>query len=156
LFHYFKRINSTLPQLVFYSRIQDIIDIGNFARFTERDIWKAIETADLPYTDWVARKEVLDTHPQLHLYIEPKVGEKISITAAKENIDTRLSDLVAEYTDLKTTFGYDPLIVSLLPEGAFSTYMAAQVEAGADLAHIKPPHMQPSEIVLERLQTTKD
>jgi len=151
-----KEINSSLPQLTFYSRINDIIDIGNFARFTERDIWKAIETAKLPYADWVVRKETLNSHPQLHVYIEPKPGAEISVEAAKQKIDQNLGVQVSEYEDLKATFGYDPLKVSLLPVGAFSRYMSAQVEAGADLAHIKPPHMQPSEVVLQRLQKIKD
>jgi len=151
-----KEINSSLPQLTFYSRVQDIIDIGNFARFTERDIWRAIETAKLPYVDWVVRKEVLDTHPQLHIYIEPKPSTQVSVEAARTKIDQNLTELVSEYEDLKTTFGYDPLKVSLLPVGAFSNYMSAQVEAGADLAHIKPPHMQPSQVILERLQQVKE
>jgi len=151
-----EEIESTLPQLRFYSRVVDILDIGNFARFTERDIWKAIETANISYTDWVVRKEVLNTHPQLHVYIEPKPGAEISIETAKAKIDQNLTELVSEYEDLKTTFDYDPLIVSLLPAGAFSRYMSAQVESGADMAHIKPPHMQPSDGILERLLHEKD
>jgi hypothetical protein len=151
-----EEIKSPLPQLIFYSRVHDIIDIGNFARFTERDIWKAIETAGISYVDWVARKEVLNTHPQLHIYIEPKPNIEISIPLAKEKIEEKLAALVPEYEDLKSTFDYDPLKVSLLPVGAFSSYMSAQVESGADLAHIKPPHMQPADLIMERLQQKKD
>ncbi|MEJ2758553.1 MAG: GH3 auxin-responsive promoter family protein, partial [Anaerolineales bacterium] len=146
-----KEIDCTLPQLNFYSRVSDVIDIATVARFTERDIWKAVETSGLPYTDWIARKEVYNTHPQLHVYIEPKENAEIDVESAKQLIDTQLSDLLTEYVDLKTMFNYDPLKVSILPEGAFSMYMKAQVEAGADLAHIKPPHMQPSDKILERL-----
>lgn len=144
-------IDCTLPQLSFYSRVSDVIDIATVARFTERDIWRAVETSGLPYTDWIARKEVYNTHPQLHVYIEPKKNAEIDVESAKQLIDTQLSDLLTEYVDLKTMFNYDPLKVSILPEGAFSNYMTAQVEAGADLAHIKPPHMQPSDKILERL-----
>ena len=147
-----EELNSELAQLIFYSRVRDIIDIGNFARFTERDIWKAIEKTGLPYTDWVVRKEVLDTHPQLHIYIEPKPDAQISLETVKEKLDQKLTEVVPEYQDLKTTFDYNPLVVSMLPPGAFTNYMSAQVEAGADLAHIKPPHMEPSEVILERLQ----
>ncbi len=150
-----REIGSPLPQLNFYSRITDIIDIGNIARFTERDIWKALEEAGIAYTDWIVRKEVLNSHPQLHIYIEPKPAASIDVTTAKEDIDQYLGELVQDYDDLKSMFNYDPLVVSLLPKGAFGTYMQAQVESGADLAHIKPPHMQPSDMVLERLQTIK-
>jgi len=148
-----KEINSPLPQVQFYSRINDIIDIGTLARFTERDIWMAVHDTGLPYTDWVARKEMLNSHPQLHVYIEPRPAEAIDLKEAKHKIDRNLSKIVAEYNDLKEMFNYDPLIVSLLPEGAFSAFMQAQVEAGADLAHIKPPHMQPSDKITQRLQT---
>jgi hypothetical protein len=147
-----EEINSTLPQAKFYSRIIDVIDIGTLARFTERNVWKAIDTTGIPYQDWVARKEVLDTHPQLHLYIEPKDGAVISIDDAKGKIDRELSQLVPEYEDLKSILNYDPLRVSLLPAGAFTAYMSAQQESGADLAHIKPPHMQPLDKVMERLK----
>jgi hypothetical protein len=150
-----EEIKSSLPQLYFYSRVTDIIDIGNIARFTERDIWKSLENAELPYTDWIVRKEILNTHPQLHIYIEPKAEASIDITSAKEQIDGHLGDLVSEYDDLKTMFDYDPLIISLLPEGAFQSYMNAQVESGADLAHIKPPHMQPSDQIISRLKGSR-
>ena len=151
-----EEIGCLLPQLYFYSRVTDIIDIGNMARFTERDIWKALEEADIAYTDWIVRKEVLDTHPQLHIYIEPKPTASIDLNAAKEEIDRHLAQLVQDYDDLKSMFNYDPLVVSLLPKGAFGLYMKEQVEAGADLAHIKPPHMQPSDKITERLQSTED
>lgn len=146
-----EEINTTLPQLNFYSRINDIIDIGTVARFTERDIWKAIENSGVHYADWVARKEVLNTHPQLHIYIEPKKGSTMQVEQARQQIDEQLTSLLTDYVDLKTMFEYNPLKVSALPEGAFSAYMSAQVQAGADLAHIKPPHMQPSEKIMERL-----
>jgi hypothetical protein len=151
-----KEINSHLPQLSFYSRVTDIIDIGNIARFTERDIWKSLENAELPYSDWIVRKELLNSHPQLHIYIEPKADITIDSKLAKQKIDSHLCELVTEYNDLKTMFNYDPLLVSLLPEGAFMSYMNAQVEAGADLAHIKPPHMQPSDQIMMRLQDIKE
>jgi hypothetical protein len=84
------------------------------------------------------------------------VDTAINTAEAKDKIDNHLGDLVNEYKDLKTIFDYDPLIVSLLPEGAFQSYMQAQVAAGADLAHIKPPHMQPSDQIMSRLKQGKD
>ena len=80
----------------------------------------------------------------------------IDVDTTKEQIDKLLGEIVQDYNDLKSMFEYDPLIVSLLPEGAFSAYMQAQVEAGADLAHIKPPHMQPSDKITKRLKMIKD
>jgi hypothetical protein len=47
--------------------------------------------------------------------------------------------------------GIEPVVVTLLPVGAFDAYMKAKVAAGADLAHIKPPHMKPSDAILRNL-----
>jgi len=41
--------------------------------------------------------------------------------------------------------------VSLLPEGAFSGFIARRQAEGADLGHLKPPHINPSDRVLALL-----
>jgi len=41
--------------------------------------------------------------------------------------------------------------VTLLPLGAFANYIAQRQVEGADLAHLKPPHVNPSEKVLSLL-----
>jgi hypothetical protein len=46
---------------------------------------------------------------------------------------------------------FDPLQVSLLSAGSFNRYYEARLEEGADLAHMKPPHMSPSDEVMSRL-----
>jgi hypothetical protein len=145
-------IKSVLPQVRFYSRVTDYIDIAGFARLTERDIWKAIEESELPYQDWVARKEIIDGEPILHLYIEPKANQTFIEEEAKVKIDNILNNLVSDYQDLKNMLKKDPLRVSSLPEGAFAKYMKAQQEAGADIAQVKPPHMQPSNAIVDRLK----
>jgi hypothetical protein len=145
-------IKSQLPQVRFYSRDSDFIDIAGFARLTEKDIWKAIEASGLPYTDWVARKEIHDAEPILHLYIEAKANQSFGEKDAKEKIDGALQESISDYHDLKTMLKKDPLRISTLPQGAFARYMKFQQEAGADLAHVKPPHMQPSNVIMERLK----
>ena len=131
----------------------DIIDIAGFARFSEKEIWKAIEKTEIKYQDWVARKEVIDDEPVLHIYIELKPDIRISKTEAKNSLDEQLSDLVSDLQDIKAILNYDPLKVSFIRPGAFATYMNAQQQAGADLAHIKPPHMQPSDEIMMSLQS---
>lgn len=147
-----EEIQSVLPQVKFYSRSNALIDIASLARLTERDIWKAIEGAGLSYQDWVARKEISNQEPILHLYIEPKAQPRFTEDEAKQKIDIELEKQVSEYKDLKDMLKNDPLRVTVLPEGAFSSYMQAQQEAGADLAHVKPPHMQPTDEIMERLR----
>jgi hypothetical protein len=147
-----QELKSELPQVRFYSRSDAMIDLAGFARLTERDIWKAIEGTGLAYHDWVARKEIINQEPILHLYIEPKVNQGFTEEETKEKIDNELLINVSDYYDLKSMLKQDPLRVSMLPQGAFSSYMKAQQDAGADLAHVKPPHMQPSDEIMERLR----
>ena len=52
---------------------------------------------------------------------------------------------------MEAIVGKDNLKVSRLPDGAFNHYMETAKAAGADLAHLKPPHMQPKDHILERL-----
>ena len=146
-----EKIGSVLPQVRFYSRLDDIIDLGNFLRLTERGIWKTIEAAGLKYIDWVAQKQTNLAYPTLHLYIELALSERISEEKVQELIRQSFSTNFSDYNDMKEMLGIEPVDVSLLPAGSFDAYMKAKVEAGADLAHLKPGHMKPSEDVLLNL-----
>jgi len=146
-----QELNSTLPQLQFYSRINDIIDLGNIARITERDVWKSIEATGVAYQDWIIRKEFKNDKSILHVYVELKPNSKVEETEFLDLLDQQLLKLVPDFQDYIEILGRNPLQVTFLKEGAFTAYMQAQVKAGADLAHIKPPHMQPSDAVMKRL-----
>ena len=41
--------------------------------------------------------------------------------------------------------------VSYLPKGTFDNYTAQRQAQGADLAHLKPPHINPSDKILSLL-----
>ena len=145
-----EKLNIDIPQMVFFGRTDDIIDFSAFthAFFTEKIIWQAIENSGLQYVDWVARKEAEDT-PTLHLYIEPRssyVKNKVA-TLIRE----QLRQLNKEYVELEDVFGLKPLRITLLPSGAFKAYMTKQEAAGADLAHLKPPHINPSDNMMATL-----
>jgi len=43
------------------------------------------------------------------------------------------------------------LKVTLLKPGTFRAYVAEKAASGADLAHMKPPHMNPSDDMVEML-----
>jgi len=133
-----------LPSMVFHSKSTDLIDLASFARLTEQTIWKAIEDAGVPYVDWTARKEVAERKPQLCLYIEPK-GEELDVATVADRIHQRLAALDGPYADLEQMMGIHPLRVVLLPAGTFQRYYQARQSAGADMAHLKPPHMNAPE-----------
>jgi hypothetical protein len=140
-----------LPQVRFYARADNIIDLAGFTRLTERTIWQVIEAAQIDYVDWIARKEESGGEPILHVYLELKDQNSIPSEELKELIRQGLRQVSPEYTDLEYMLGGDHLRVTRLPGGSFKKYIEDQQSAGADLAHIKPPHMQPSYEVVKRL-----
>jgi len=141
-----------LPQMVFYSRADDIIDLAAFTRLTERDIWQALEEAGVTYVDWTARKEYVARKPVLHLYIELK--EEREEKEIKELIHRRLRGIHKPYAELEDMLEVDPLRVTILPPASFDRYYQERQREGADLAHLKPPHMNASDEVINRLLMT--
>jgi len=142
-------LNIELPQVTFHSRCDEIIDIGGFTRLTEKVIWAAIEDSRVPYRDWVARKEIRD-NPCLHLYLEP-LDSNTTPETARAPIHQKLTELDKDYRDVQEMLHFDPLKVTILPRGAFQRYISRQKAAGADLAHLKPPHLNVSDEIIRCL-----
>jgi hypothetical protein len=140
-----------LPQVRFYSRDSDIINLAGFALITEKDIWEALEKTDLDYYEWVARKEIKDHKSYLRLFIELKSVATQDTSNVEAQISSALRELNSDYDDLEKMLGYSPLNISMLNPGAFGLYMDYQQSHGADLAHTKPPHMKPTQDQLKRL-----
>ena len=143
-----EEIGSPLPQLRFYSRADDVIDLGNLVRLTEKDIWRAIEATQVKYQDWMARKEFNLEDVTLQVYLEPKPSESITVEDFGKRLALELTQVTAEFGSLEEILGYSPLRVSFLKSGSFDAYMKQKQQQGADLAHLKPPHMQPSDEVV--------
>ncbi len=145
-----EELNIDIPQMVFESRVDDVIDLAGFTRLTEKVVWQAIEETNLDYQDWTIRKEAKEK-PVLHLYLELRDRnglDKAQVTAA---VDEQLRKLDNDYASLEDMLKLHPLEVTLLPSGAFREYMLRQQQAGADLAHLKLPHMNPSDRMLDIL-----
>lgn len=138
-----EEVGVELPQMAFHSRVDDIIDIAGFTRLTEKVIWQAIQDSGMEYVEWTARKEVKEQRPILHLYIESK-GD-VNIEELQANIHQGLKELDADYNDLEKMLGLNPLRITPLSQGTFMRYYLAKKAAGAELAWLKPPHMNPSD-----------
>jgi hypothetical protein len=139
-----------LPSITFAGRDKDLIDLAGFTGLIdEKFFWQAIANTGIAYEEWAVRKELLGLHAGLHLYIEPK--EELSAEEVAESVHQALASLNPFYEDLVSFLGVRPLHVTLLPPGTFMRYMAAQHAAGADLAHLKPPHMNAPDDVIKRL-----
>lgn len=152
-----EKLNIDIPQMVFERRADDLIDLG-FMRLTERMIWQAIENTKIPYRDWTAHKEIKEM-PQLHLYIELGdnyiANEQEIATAVYEQIK-KLNDGLYIHRDLPSLeklIGFKPIEVTLLPAGTSANYKSRRQAEGAELIHLKIPHINPSEEVLALLGT---
>ncbi len=137
-----------LPQMVFEARADRIIDIGGFSRLNERVVWQALESLDIQYEDWMARKEFEDGQPVVRIYLA--MGHP-----HQDQVETRLHEalkaLDEDYADLESMLDMNPLRLRRLPLGTFARYAQMREAEGADMAHLKPPRMQPSDEVVNKI-----
>lgn len=132
-----------LPQMVFVSRADDIIDIGGFPRLDEKTIWQAITHVGLDYEDWSARKEYDEGEPILRLYLELK--QDMNSKQVEHLIHEQLVSLSPDYKDMDRMLQIQPVRVILLPKGSFEHYTKERQKHGAELAHLKPRHINASD-----------
>jgi hypothetical protein len=158
-----EKLNIDIPQMVFHSRADDFVDVASLGRLTERVIRQAMENTNIPYVDWVARKEIIDNKPMLHFYLELREGyiasEKSVATTIREQfkkLDRKhrcnLYNLIG---DMETMLDLKPVEVTLLPQGAFLGYVSQRQAEGAPLGYLRPPHVNPSDEVLSQLGAPK-
>ena len=149
-----EKLGIDIPQMVFERRVDGLIDFV-FIRLTEKTIWEAIESTGVAYEDWMAYKK--EGEPVLQLCIELNDGCQASeadissaiykqITKSDDGTKSLIPDEFAVMIDFKVE-------TTLLPRGSFASYMAQKQAEGADLAHLKPPHINPSDEVLTLLVT---
>jgi hypothetical protein len=149
-----EKLGIDIPQMVFERRADDLIDF-NVIRLTEKLIWQALESSGIPYQDWTAYKE--PGQQVLQLFLELKGGyhdsEENIAMAVYERVakpDDDAFTLSAVHEDVIGMLGFS-VKVNLLPPGTFASYTAQRQAEGADPAHLKPPHVNPSPEVLSLL-----
>lgn len=141
-----------IPQMKFVSRVDGLIDIGGFTRMDEKTIWQAIANIKIKHEDWCVRKEYNNDKPVLHLYMELK--EQVDAQEIASRVHQELVQLDSNYHDLESMLGIRPLKVTCLLQGSFARYYEARKKEGADLAHMKPPHMNPNDSIISELLST--
>jgi hypothetical protein len=142
-----------LPQMVFESRADDLIDIAGFTRVCERSISKAVAEAGLVYEDWVARKETVEGKPALHIYLEMKGGSQEG--ALQQALHTQLIKADPGYRDLNTMMDIHPLLVTVLQPGSFRRFARVRQSSGFELAQQKPRRMNAGEDEINELMDLK-
>jgi hypothetical protein len=158
-----EKLNIDIPQMVFHSRADELIDIAGFGRLTEKIIWEAIENTGIPYADWTTRKETVGDRAILHIYVELGDEYIASEKGVAQAVHDQLGQLDSKYHwkvydvwgDTASVLGLKPIEVTFLRQGAFSSYIAQRQAEGAALGHLKPPHINPSEKVLSLLGAPK-
>jgi hypothetical protein len=142
------------PQMLFERRSDDMINFM-VIKMTEKQIWQALEKTGIRYEDWAAYK--IPGEPILHLLVEPQGdinGNKKQITADIQRyiIDSGRSSYTESGVpeDWRDSLDFK-IELTLLPHGTFAKYMKQRQAEGADLAHIKPPHVNPPEKVISLL-----
>jgi hypothetical protein len=148
------RLGIKTPQMAFERRVDDFIDFY-VVILTEKSIWQAIDSTGVAYTDWIAHKD--PENLVLNIGLELKEGyqgdkeliasliyNKLINPDASQNGGTTTENDLADMADFS-------IKVDLLPAGTFASYIARRQAEGADIAHLKPPHVNPPEKVLSIL-----
>jgi hypothetical protein len=140
-----------LPQMVFETRADDLIDIAGFTRVSEKTVSQAIANTGIGYEDWTIRKETRQGKPTLHLYIEVYDDRKSGDLALVIHRELLRTD--PGYHDLATMMEIKPLEVTKLRRGTFQDYYREGRENGQELARRRPPRMNASDDVIRELIT---
>jgi hypothetical protein len=138
-----------LPQIAVQRKVGQTIDLAGLASLDERIVWQAIANSGLRYTDWAACKEYDHNETYLRLYLELK--EDRPAEQIGDIIHRELQKVDPDYVDIERYLKQQPVKVTLLSAGTFGRYMTEKQKQGADLAHLKPTHINPSEEMIELL-----
>jgi len=115
-----------LPQFVYVDRCPNLIDIAGFTRISENTINEALKISKLDIYDWFAVKELDDLQRAfLHLYVEVGSGGMhgaLTQDIINEHLAIYFRYVDADYKDLKSLLGIEPLVVSIIPKGTKSQF----------------------------------
>jgi hypothetical protein len=138
----------------FERRADDLISFM-VIKLTEKQIWQSIENSNIAYEDWTAYKRPGES--VLHILIEPKRSWQGNETELLETLQKNLVnsgrssyDESGVQEDWRDELGFQ-VEVTLLPSGSFANYIALKQAEGADPAHLKPPHINPSNTIISTL-----
>ena len=144
-----KEAGIDLPQMVFQRRIDEVISLAGLARLDEKTVWQAISNTGIKYEEWSARSERDHNQNFIHLYIELK--EKREATEIAGMVDEQLKRTDTDYKDIDFYMNVQPVRVTLLSPGTFRRYTEEKAKEGADIAHIKPPHINATEALIQHV-----
>lgn len=115
-----------LPQFAYIDRGPTIIDIAGFTRISEATISEALKISKLDIDEWFAVKEFDECKRAfLHLYVEVSSdGMRSAMTKdiIKEHLSIYFRYVDADYKDLTSLLGIDPLEISIITAGTINHF----------------------------------
>jgi len=138
-----------LPQIIVQRRVGEVINLAGLAHLDEKMLWQAIANTGLKHTDWVACKEYDQNQSFLRVYLE--LNEEKELTTVGAMIDEQLKIVDVDYRDIDSYLSLQPVRVTLLSPGTFQRYTEEKRKEGAALTSLKPAHINPPEVVVQRL-----
>lgn len=138
-----------LPHIVFQRRVGEEIGLAGLARLDEKIIWQAIANTGIKHSDWAACKEYDENQTFLRLYIELK--EERDAAEVATMVDEQLKKVDTDYKDIHEYLNQQPVRVTIVSPGTFQRYMDERIKEGANLAHLKPSHINPPEALIQEL-----
>ena len=139
-----------LPQIEFQRRAEETIGLAGLAHLDEKIVWQALRNTKIDASEWMACKEYEENRPVLRLYIELKGGTETEDFIA-QRVDQELKEIDTDYRDVAEYIGSHPVRVSILSAGTFQRYTSEKLAEGADLAHLKPVHINPSDEIVKHI-----
>lgn len=114
-------LGSNSPVFRYHARSDKIIVLHNFTRIIEKEILEVLHDTDIPFVDFVAKKETEGTKDYMTIYIELKspFDEKKLFEKINEGINTYDKD----WRDLRKYLEYEPLRIKILEKGSFKRFL---------------------------------
>lgn len=139
----------SLPQMVFESRADDLIDIAGFTRVSEKTVTQALVGAGIDCEGWTIRKEIKEGKSALHLYLELNNGNAGTDLAPLLHSELMKAD--PGYHDLAAMMEIRPLQITELRSGTFQDYYHEMEQSGSQLARRRPPRMNATDDIIAAL-----
>jgi len=144
-----EEVGINLPQISFHHRVGEVINLGGLCWLDEKTVWQALYNTGVKFIEWATCKEYDSDQTFLRLYLELK--EEGDADEVANMIDEQLKLVDTNYWELHSTLNLKPVRVTLLSTGTFRRYTEEKIGEGADLAHLKPAHMNTPELHIQRL-----
>jgi len=114
-------LNTEAPIFSYYSRADRLIVLHNFTRIAEEELLYILKDAEIPFVDFVVRRELEGARDYMVIYIE--LSSPMSEVQIFNRLHEKLYDFDKDWRDLTNFMKYVPLKLRLLSRGTFKEYL---------------------------------